>query len=225
MADIFDSFRKRRRPSRWDKRPRLHWRRRPARRNDPVRDIALLLLGVFTLGALIAYAATNFDRAAIVASIEGMFAPGRPEYAPAPSRPIRYTAVDGDSLRAGNEQIRLLGIDAPEYRQTCRDERGREWACGRDARTHLQRLLSRGPAQCVPDGRDRYGRTLARCSAGDIPDLGEAMVRAGYAIDFMDGGYGAAEAAARVDRRGIWRGDFQHPADWRRAHPRSAQNG
>src|SRR5262245_38909442 len=35
--------------------------------------------------------------------------------------------VDGDSLKAGDEQIRLIGIDAPELRQTCRDAQGRGW--------------------------------------------------------------------------------------------------
>jgi len=34
--------------------------------------------------------------------------------------------IDGDSLRTGSEEIRLVGIDAPELRQTCRDGQGRE---------------------------------------------------------------------------------------------------
>ena len=50
------------------------------------------------------------------------------------------------------------------------------------------------------EGKDRYGRTVAVCSAEGVADLGEAMVRQGYAIDL--GGeagnpYHDAEAQAR----------------------------
>ncbi|MCC6948694.1 MAG: thermonuclease family protein [Bradyrhizobiaceae bacterium] len=192
------------------------------------------LAPVFALGVVLLGMAA-YDRWA--GDLRGYFFPDRPTTADRAiesrqdnriargAKLATATAIDGDSLRRGGEEIRLLGIDAPEYRQTCRDERGRDWACGREARAHLERLLSRGPAQCVPNGRDRYGRTLARCSAGNIADLGEAMVRAGYALDFMGGGYGAAEAAARAGGHGIWRGQFERPADWRRANPRTAQHG
>jgi endonuclease YncB( thermonuclease family) len=30
-----------------------------------------------------------------------------------------YAVIDGDSLRKGQTEIRLVGIDAPEYRQSC----------------------------------------------------------------------------------------------------------
>ena len=33
------------------------------------------------------------------------------------------SAIDGDSLRSGTEEIRIMGIDAPELNQPCRDER------------------------------------------------------------------------------------------------------
>lgn len=131
------------------------------------------------------------------------------------------TAVDGDSLRLANENIRLLGIDAPELSQTCRDERGREWACGQEARALLRSLVSRGTVNCASISKDHYGRTLATCSAGPIADIGEAMVRAGFAVDFMSGGYRAAEAEARADKRGIWQGSFERPQDWRRQNRRT----
>jgi endonuclease YncB( thermonuclease family) len=41
------------------------------------------------------------------------------------------------------------------------------------------------------------------------------MVRAGYAVDFMGGRYRSAEAEARADKRGIWRGSFERPEQWR----------
>ena len=34
-------------------------------------------------------------------------------------------AIDGDSIRLLGEELRLQGLDAPEFRQTCRDDAGR----------------------------------------------------------------------------------------------------
>jgi len=65
------------------------------------------------------------------------------------------------------------------------------------------------------------------CSAEGVPDLGQAMVRDGYAIDLGGAAgnpYAAAEAEARGAKRGIWRGTFERPSEWRQAHPRSDAN-
>ncbi len=129
------------------------------------------------------------------------------------------SVVDGDSLRAGGREIRLSGIDAPELAQTCRDASGREWACGRAARSRLEALVAQG-VTCADRGQDRYGRTLAVCSAQGI-DIGAALVREGLAVNFMTGGYAAQEDAARAEARGIWSGAFERPEQWRRRHPRS----
>jgi endonuclease YncB( thermonuclease family) len=137
-----------------------------------------------------------------------------------------YNAVDGDSLRTDREDVRLLGIDAPELFQTCRDARGRQWPCGREAHAKLKMLVSRGEVRCIPTGRDRFNRALAVCSVGSVTDLGETMVREGFAVDFMNGGrYAGAEAEARRARRGIWAGEFEAPQEWRRRNPRGADRG
>jgi endonuclease YncB( thermonuclease family) len=133
------------------------------------------------------------------------------------------TAVDGDSLRADGEEIRLLGIDAPELRQTCRDQQGRNWACGRDARDQLRRILARGKVRCALAEKDRYGRSLARCSASGVLDIGDALVRDGFALNFMQGDYRAAEGEARSAKRGIWRGEFERPAIYRERTRETAQ--
>ena len=111
---------------------------------------------------------------------------------------------------------------APELFQTCVNEDGGTWACGRQAHAFLRGFVSRGTLTCISTSTDRYGRTLATCSARDIADIGDAMVRAGYAVSLMSGiGYWAAEFEARYHRRGIWSGAFDRPQDWRRRHPRS----
>ena len=44
------------------------------------------------------------------------------------SGPVRV--VDGDTLELGKERIRLYGIDAPETKQLCKNNTGKDYACG-----------------------------------------------------------------------------------------------
>lgn len=122
-------------------------------------------------------------------------------------------AVDGDSLRIGAERIRLLGIDALEYDQVCKDQYGASWPCGLNARDHLAALISQREITCAGEGRDQYGRVLAICTIANM-DLGAAMVEQGLAV--ADGRYRTMESAARTHQRGIWQGEFVRPAAWRR---------
>lgn len=128
------------------------------------------------------------------------------------------SVIDGDTLRLNGERIRIVGIDAPEMNQTCQDSNGNDWACGKAARQRLFELISGGRIECTAEGHDRYGRTLATCSAQSVSDLGGTMVREGYAVNY--GGYWIAEANARLRRNGLWAGDFERPQDWRRRHQR-----
>ena len=121
-------------------------------------------------------------------------------------------AVDGDTLRIGDTRIRLIGLDAVELDQTCTDGAGVKWDCGRDARAFLGRLSDKATATCASAGHDRYRRVLAHCRADDA-DLGEQIVKAGWAVAELE--YGIALAEARLNRRGIWAGTFDDPAKWR----------
>jgi len=127
-------------------------------------------------------------------------------------------AIDGDTLRAGSTRIRILGIDAPELSQICRDEHGGKWACGSEAHARLRSLVGLGLVECQSSSTDRYGRPLAVCSTRSVPDIGEAMVRSGYAVSSMSPRYWLAELDARYHKRGMWRGSFVSPADWRSGH-------
>ncbi|ODT15105.1 MAG: hypothetical protein ABS35_32570 [Kaistia sp. SCN 65-12] len=135
----------------------------------------------------------------------------------------RVVVRDGDSLAIDGVDFRLSGIDAPELRQDCEDAGGSRWRCGEAARQALRALVARGDLICSPRTHDRYGRVVAACRIQDIGDLGAAMVRDGLAINFGGhgpGDYAAEEASARQAKRGIWRGSFQPPSEWRQAHPR-----
>jgi endonuclease YncB( thermonuclease family) len=126
--------------------------------------------------------------------------------------------IDGDGLRIEGETIRLWGIDAPELRQTCW-VRDIETPCGEEARAALEVLVAGEDVTCVTVERDRYRRTVARCTAGGR-DLAAEMVRQGHALDFArysGGFYAAAQAEARLRKRGVWAGEFLPPWEWRRS--------
>ncbi len=121
--------------------------------------------------------------------------------------------VDGDSLELGGRRIRLRGIDAPEYRQTCRKD-GADYACGRMAREALARMIAGQAVTCSGWRDDRYGRLLGDCKAGGV-DLNRAQVSAGWALAYGD--FEREEAAARAAGAGMWAGSFERPQDWRAA--------
>ncbi|MET3926141.1 thermonuclease family protein [Devosia sp. 2618] len=126
-------------------------------------------------------------------------------------------ASDGDSLRLGEDRIRLLGMDAPELAQTCNSATGESWQCGRAARDRMVTLLAAGPLDCKPEGRDQYDRLLAVCTVGGS-DVGAQMVREGLAV--ASGRYFSEETTARNGALGIWAGGFDSPRDWRKDLPR-----
>jgi endonuclease YncB( thermonuclease family) len=142
-----------------------------------------------------------------------------PEVIRAPSATVR----DGDTLVIGTKTFRLYGIDAPEYRQLCKDAKGLDWPCGKAARSLLEAYVLPGSIACEPQAQDKYGRDVARCKSATVPDLSEAMVQAGLAISPAARGtapYEQAEESARGAKRGIWQGQFDSPADYRAANPR-----
>jgi endonuclease YncB( thermonuclease family) len=127
-----------------------------------------------------------------------------------------YHAIDGDSFSIGETEIRLHGIDAPEYRQTCRNEAGQNLACGKMAREALSKLIRGRQVICKMIDRDRYGRQVSVCNDGAV-EINREMVRLGWAIAYRKHAlnYLLAENEARRAKRGIWAWDFQSPQDYR----------
>jgi micrococcal nuclease len=132
-------------------------------------------------------------------------------------RAVTVTSItDGDTLRAGEERVRLIGIDAPEVD-------GAE--CGADAATDaLERLVPVGTRVLLvadEDPTDRYDRTLAYVHrASDGLHVNQALARRGYATPIVvapnDAHAGEIEAAARAavaDGRGLWGGACPVPLE------------
>jgi endonuclease YncB( thermonuclease family) len=176
-----------------------------------MRANQLLWLVIVAVIAAIAYGSGKFDEAPprIPAQPAGATISGRAK------------VVDGDSLEVAGERIRLFGIDAPEAHQQCRDARGVPYACGRAA-TRALAALAGARVSCTLVTHDRYERDVATCTANGR-DLGDAMVRAGHALDYArhsGGRYAEAEREARAAKRGIWAGTFEQPEAWRRREMR-----
>jgi len=124
--------------------------------------------------------------------------------------------IDGDTIRVAGERVRLHGIDAPELDQTfwCQ---GMQLACGAMALAALEALTAGVKLRCEIIERDRYGRLVAKCFSSNGIDIGRRLVSAGWALAYrrysMD--YVDAENEARKAKRGMWRGTFKKPWEWR----------
>jgi endonuclease YncB( thermonuclease family) len=64
----------------------------------------------------------------------------------------RCSAIDGATLRCGNERVRVDGVKAPAL-----NEPG-----GEQARKRLQQRVRSGEVVIQRGGKDKWGRTLAR---------------------------------------------------------------
>lgn len=140
--------------------------------------------------------------------------------APSPGMAITGTAVviDGDTIVINRIPIRLFGIDAPEAKQRCTDGSNATYNCGQLAASVLEEEIAGALVTCLPINTDKYQRVVAVCAARGR-DLGDVMVRRGYAVDypfFSGGRYSSAEREAADARRGMWAGSFITPSLWRR---------
>ncbi|WP_281023696.1 thermonuclease family protein [Minwuia sp. IMCC3009] len=128
----------------------------------------------------------------------------------------RVSVTDGDTVVIHGERIRLHGIDAAESAQTC-EAGGKVWRCGQQASLALAERIGHLRVRCETFQRDRYGRVIAICRQGQT-DLNRWMVRNGWAVAYRrySTDYVAAENEASQAGRGIWRGHFVPPWDWRR---------
>lgn len=128
----------------------------------------------------------------------------------------RASVIDGDTIEIRGQRIRLFGIDAPESSQLCTVD-AKPWRCGQQAAQALDKKISARPVVCIERDRDRYSRVVAVCSVGS-ESVNAWLVREGWALAYRQysSDYVADEDDARKARKGIWRGSFVPPWDWRR---------
>jgi endonuclease YncB( thermonuclease family) len=49
--------------------------------------------------------------------------------------------IDGDIFELAGENVRLKGVDAPEYSQSCKSASGKGYACGKESLNALKRMI------------------------------------------------------------------------------------
>jgi endonuclease YncB( thermonuclease family) len=130
------------------------------------------------------------------------------------------SVIDGDTIWLDGRTLRLHGIDAPELGQTC-DIKGRTYDCGVIARSALMDLTAGTQIACefldqakVSDAEPPGD--VVRCTARGY-DLSEGMAYTGWALADRKATdrYVGLEKDARAKKRGMWKGTFVTPWDWR----------
>lgn len=131
--------------------------------------------------------------------------------------------VDGDTihvqLSSGPIKVRLHSIDAPEKAQ--------DW--GMDATAALARRINHRQVSIEVVTQDQYDRLVAVVVLGE-ENVNAWMVQQGHAWAYrqyiQDSNYCVWEAAARLDRRGLWSlppGDWRAPWEYRHAQKSGAR--
>jgi endonuclease YncB( thermonuclease family) len=138
---------------------------------------------------------------------------------------------DGRTIQSGGVTYKLDGIDAPEFDQICIDEHADAWACGVAARDQLTSLIGNRQVRCEDLGADvsYRKRHIGICTVeGESVSLNQLLVRQGFALNFepsAKGRFKQDEAGARDDRRGLWKGCFVAPQEFRHARKDAALLG
>ena len=132
------------------------------------------------------------------------------------------TARDGSTLQLGNVTYRLDGIDAPPIDQICIDEHADSWTCGLEARDQLTKLIGGRQVRCDDLGADPAYRKrhLGVCKIeGETTSLSQLLIDQGFGLNVeasATGRFKVDEARAREDRKGLWKGCFVAPEEFRR---------
>ena len=151
--------------------------------------------------------------------------------------------IDGDTIVIKNQKIRLWGIDAPEMKQICKNGFKKNYNCGIKSKKALEEVIekkltkainmSASPRKinpndslviCKTKGKDKYRRVLGICAVDRLSlfhinnSLNAWMVSSGNAVAYKR--YSKAflkhEDEAKINKRGIWQGEFERPEQWRR---------
>ncbi|WP_448203109.1 thermonuclease family protein [Azospirillum sp. sgz302134] len=125
-------------------------------------------------------------------------------------------AVEGDLLTVNGTPVRLMGIDAPDPGQKCRNRYGHELDCFRIATAVLASLVKDEEITCTIADKDRTGLKMGECRVRGV-DLGAAMVARGWAFSYssLSPTYARSEDYAQSKRLGLWAGKVEKPWQWR----------
>ena len=123
--------------------------------------------------------------------------------------------TDGDGLRVSGYEIRLAGLDAPEWDQWALHQDGYWFRHGKRVKSALIQAVGGRHVRVTVEDFDRYGRIVGTATC-DGKDVGEWLVRNGYAIAAYSDRYKHIEREARKEGRGMWgHAETYDPREWR----------
>ena len=138
-----------------------------------------------------------------------------------PSLAANVVVRDGDTIQLGDVTYRLDGVDAPELDQICINDQADPWSCGIDARDQLVKLIAGRDVHCDDLGPDKLFRKghVGVCTVqGDSTSLNLEIAQMGLAISVEPALKAHAKddaAKAQADKRGLWKGCFVAPQEFR----------
>ena len=141
--------------------------------------------------------------------------------AASPSFAANSTVRDGGTIDVDGMTYRLGGIDAPTSDQVCIDDHADSWPCGVEAHDQLVRLIGDRDVHCEDLGADMTYKKwhLGICTVvGETTSLNQLLVRRGFAMNVASTGqsrFGEDETDAKNNRRGLWKGCFIAPQEFR----------
>jgi endonuclease YncB( thermonuclease family)/quercetin dioxygenase-like cupin family protein len=121
----------------------------------------------------------------------------------------RVKVLDARTLEFADGTQVALGLNAPESGQQGLID-GRLYPCDKEAADFLRKLIGDQPVICI---RDLDDDVCIGCYVGDV-NIKHAMVINGWALASHSSLH-PAEIIARENKRGLWRGQFVTPAEWR----------
>ena len=130
--------------------------------------------------------------------------------------------TDGDGIRVDKQEVRLVGLDAPEWDQKAKHRDGYWFNHGKRVKNALIQEIGGKHVRVSVEGTDRFGRLLGTVTykGGDI---GEWLVWEGHAIAAYSDRYIHVEREAREAKRGMWA--HAHNFDPRAHRHRKPGNG
>ena len=133
-------------------------------------------------------------------------APLRPAHrAEIPTRTITGKAyvTDGDGIRVARQEVRLAGLDAPEYDQKAKHRDGYWFNHGKRVKSALIQEIGGKRVHVSVESVDKFGRLVGTVTYKGR-DIGEWLVRQGHAIAAYDDRYRHVAREARRAKRGMW---------------------
>ena len=127
-------------------------------------------------------------------------------------------AKDGDSVLVGSGKsivdVRLYGVDAPEYDQLCNTASNEPWKCGAAAGKAMAELVDGRDVRCEVKSLEPIGgrRPIAVCFVGNT-SVNDEILRRGMAWSFER--YLKGNPTDLTQGLGLWQGPSQAPWDYR----------